>query len=112
MATITTYTTRLAARKAATTLLEEVQEEAAIQEHYLPENVGHAPEQLEVDDQHDLPVDMTLPCQFLPGETEEVDPPLPLQGGTLDSCIAGSSQQDSQDHYLEPDSKLPTRGVK
>eukprot|EP00957_Ditylum_brightwellii_P109904 8383579-Ditylum_brightwellii.AAC.1 len=99
---MTTITTRLAARKAATV---EITKEAVTQQENLPEDVGHdATEQLETDDasQRDHPVRWTLPHLFPPGEAEEVNPPLPLQGSSLGSRCAGLSQQDGQDDRSQP----------
>eukprot|EP00957_Ditylum_brightwellii_P083894 6376066-Ditylum_brightwellii.AAC.1 len=120
----TTITTRLAARKAATV---EIPREAAIQqEEDLPHCVGHdASKQLETDgqsdqpggrrvgfsersdaNQRDHPVHWTLTCLLLAGETEEVDPPLSLQGSSRGGRRAGFSQREGQDNHLEPGEEL------
>eukprot|EP00957_Ditylum_brightwellii_P117962 8997686-Ditylum_brightwellii.AAC.1 len=120
----TTITTRLAARKAATV---EIPEEAVIQQQEnLPQDVGHdATKQLEPDgqsnqpgghrvgcseqldaSQHDCPVCWTLPHSLLPGEAEEVNPPLPLQGSSPGRCHAGLSQRDSQENRPQPSEDL------
>ena len=125
--TTTSYSTRLAARKAANTDPQG----AASQETNLnlPEDVRLDPsEQLETDgrsnqpggcrigfsersdaNQRDRPVHRTLSRLLPSGEAEEVDPPLPLQGSSPGGRCAGFSQQDSQDKHLEPGEELRAR---
>eukprot|EP00957_Ditylum_brightwellii_P142214 10834729-Ditylum_brightwellii.AAC.2 len=125
----TTYSTRLAAQKAAT--LEKLPKQAATKQENesLPEDFRYNNiKQLETNgqsdqpgwhcvgyseqsdaNQHDFPVHWALLCLLPLREAEEVDSPLPHQGSSLGSRCTGLSQQDSQDNHPQPSEDLCAR---
>ena len=128
MTTVTTssYTTRLAARKAANTDPQGAASEQDTNLNLPEDDVASA--QLETDgrldrpggrrvgfsersdaNQRDRPVHRTLARSLPSGEAEEVDPPLPLQGSSPGGRRAGFSLQDGQDDRSKPGEELRAR---